>query len=157
MLGLCVSSPWPPEGRQELEGWGHKDWMYISYMVLDRSAWMPFLLSVPCTGDLLPYQQKISEPCRKHLSDTKLSVVISLTLKHTKAATKSSSSGWSGTIKGTPSPTQLPSNNLRSVLKWQLSLRKVGHSFNVKFKTDRPELCSLTLVILAARQFLLLS
>lgn len=40
--------------------------MYISYMVLDRSAWMSrvfvsFLLSLPCTGDLLPHHQKTSE------------------------------------------------------------------------------------------------
>lgn len=38
-------------------------------MVLDRSAWMSgvfmsFLLSVPCTDDLLPHHQKIPERCK---------------------------------------------------------------------------------------------
>jgi len=40
--------------------------MYISYTVLDRSAWksgvfMSFLLSVPCASDLLPHHHNISE------------------------------------------------------------------------------------------------
>lgn len=60
MLGLRVFPPWPPVGRQQLKTWGHKDWMYIPYTVLDMSTWasgvpMAFLLSVPCTGDLLPH------------------------------------------------------------------------------------------------------
>lgn len=41
-------------------------------------------------------------------------------------------------VKGTSNPTQLPSNNLTSVFKGQLSLPKVGHFFYIKVKADRP-------------------
>lgn len=60
--------------------------MYISYMILDRSAWMSGVSFL-----LFPVLLICFHIIRKYLSNTKLSVVTHLTLRHTKAATKLSS------------------------------------------------------------------
>lgn len=156
MLGLCVSSPWPPVGRQEQKGWGHQDPVFFSCMVLDRRAWMggvfmTFLASVPCAGDSLPHHPKIPQWYKIISGDQPA-------LETHKGNHKVQQLRTNWDVKGTSNPTQLPSNNLTTVFKGQLSLLKVGHFFYIKVKAaPTGAVFTQTSYSACTRQLLLLS